>query len=85
MLNLRNSILLSRILALVIFGELLIMFSIKVNLLYVQNSTDRSCLLHLIKQNCFLKTFERILILMAQVSLYLFSLLELVLNCIIFL
>ena len=36
------------------------------------------CLQHLIKQNCFLKTFLRTLILMTQVSLYLFSLLELI-------
>ena len=43
------------------------------------------CLLHLIKQNCLLETFLRILILMTQVSLNMFSLLELILNCIIFL
>ena len=42
----------------------------------------RCCLLHLIKQNCLLKTFLRTLILMTQVSLYLFSLLELIWNCI---
>ena len=36
------------------------------------------CLQHLIKQNCFLKTFLRTQILMTQVSLYLFSLLELI-------
>ena len=35
-------------------------------------------LLHLIKQNYLLKTFLRTLILMTQVSLYLFSLLELI-------
>ena len=39
---------------------------------------SRCCLLHLIKQNCLLKTFLRTLILMNQVSLYLFSLLELI-------
>ena len=39
---------------------------------------------HLIKQNCLLKTFLSMLILMIQVSLYLFSLLELIRNCIIF-
>ena len=33
---------------------------------------------HLIKQNCLLKTILRTLILMTQVSLYLFSLLELI-------
>ena len=35
-------------------------------------------LLHLIKQNCLLKTFLRTLLLMNQVSLYLLSLLELI-------
>ena len=49
------------------------------------STTQRCCLLHLIKQNCLLKTFLRTLILMTQVSLYLFSLLELIWNCIIFL
>ena len=33
---------------------------------------------HLVKQNCLLKTFLRTLILMTQVSIYLFSLLELI-------
>ena len=41
-------------------------------------SGPRCCLLHLIKQNCFLKTFRRTLILITQGSLYLFSLLELI-------
>ena len=41
------------------------------------------CLLHLIKQNCLLKTFLRTLILMTQVSPYLISLLELIWNFII--
>ena len=41
-------------------------------------SSPRCCLLHLIKQNCFLKTFRRTLILITQGSLYLFSLLELI-------
>ena len=51
---------------------------LKVDLLYLLYSTARRCcLLHLIKQNCFLKTFLRTLTLMTQVSLYLFSLLEL--------
>ena len=55
------------------FGELLIVFSTKVNQLYLLCSTaQRGCLLYLIKQNCFLKTFLRTLILMTQVSLYLF-------------
>ena len=61
-------------------------FSAKVNLLYLVYSMDRRCcLLHLTKQIYLLKTFLRILILMTQVSLYLFSLLELIWNCIIFL
>ena len=51
----------------------------KVNLLYLLYSTDRRCcLLHLIKQNYLLKTFPRTQILMTLVSLYLFSLLELI-------
>ena len=70
---------LPRNLALRTFGELLIVFSTKVNLLYLFNSTDQRCyLLHLIKQNYLLKTFPRTQILMALVSLYLFSLLELI-------
>ena len=47
--------------------------------------TWRCFLLHLIKQNCLLKTFVRTLILMTLVSLYLFSLIQLIWNCIIFL
>ena len=38
----------------------------------------RCCLLHLIKQNCLLKTFLKTLILMTQVSLFLLFLLELI-------
>ena len=73
---------LPRQLALGTFGELLIVFSAKVNLLYLPYSTDRRyCLLHLIKQNYLLKTFPRTQILMTLVSLYLFSLLELIRNC----
>ena len=72
-------------LALRTFGELLIVFSTKVNLLYLLYSvTWRCCLLHLIKQNCLLKTFLITLILMTRVSLHQFSLLELIKNCIIF-
>ena len=68
------------------FGELPIVFSTKVNLLYLLYSMSwRCCLLHLIKQHCLLKTFLRTLILMTQVSLNLVSLLELTWNCIIFL
>ena len=44
-----------------------------------------SCLLHLIKQSCFLKSFLRTLILMIQVSLFLLSVLELIWNFIIWL
>ena len=39
----------------------------------VCSMTRRCCLLHLIKQNCLLKIFVRTLILMTQVSFYLFS------------
>ena len=51
----------------------------KGNLLYLPYSMDRRyCLLYLIKQNYLLKTFPRTQILIALVSLYLFSLLELI-------
>ena len=70
-----------RNLALGTFGKLLMVFSTKVNLLYfLYLTTWRCCLLHLIKQNYLLKAFLRTLILMALVSLYLFSLLELIWN-----
>ena len=56
--NKTKSPLLPRNLGLVTSGELLIVFSIKVNLLYLLYSADRRCcLLHLIKQNCLLKIF----------------------------
>ena len=56
MLITQKSPLLPRNLALVAFGELLIVFSMKVNLLYLLYSTAQSCcLLHLIKQNCLSK------------------------------
>ena len=49
--------LLPRNLALVNFGELQIVFSTKVNLLYLLYlMVWRCCLLHLIRQNCLLKT-----------------------------
>ena len=55
----------SKNLALRTFGKMLILFSAKVNLLYLFfSTTQRCCLLHLIKQNCLLKTFLRTLILM---------------------
>ena len=70
---------LPRNLALRTFGELPIVFATKVNLLYLfYSTTQRCCLLHLIKRNCLLETFLRTLTLMTQVSLYLFSLLELI-------
>ena len=51
-----------RNLALGTLGKLLIVFSTKVNLLYRLYSTACRCnLLHLIKQNCLLKTFLRTL------------------------
>ena len=54
----QKSPLLPRSLALVTSGELLIVFSTKVDLLYLLYSTvGRFCLLHLIKQNCMLKIF----------------------------
>ena len=73
-------------LVLVTFGKLLIVLLTKVNLLYLLYSmVQRCCLLDLIKQNSLLKTTLRTLIFMTQVSLYLFSLLKLIWNCIIFL
>ena len=49
---------LPRNLALRTFGKLLIVFSTKVNLLYLLYSTNQRCFfLHLIKQNYLLKTF----------------------------
>ena len=58
MLIKQKSPLLHRNLALVTSGKFLIVFSTKVNLLYLLYSmAQRSCLLHLIKQNCLLKIF----------------------------
>ena len=75
----KESISLPRNLALGTFGRLLTVSSTKVNLLYLLYSTDwRCCLLHLIKQNYLLKAFPRTQVLMTLVSLYLFSLLELI-------
>ena len=63
MLTKQKSPSLPRNLALTIFGKLLIVFSTKVNLLYLFFSmAPRGCLLHLIKQNRLLKTFLRTLI-----------------------
>ena len=73
MLIKQNNQSLPRNLALETFGELPIVFLTKVNLLYLLYSTGRRCcLLHLIKQNSLLKTLLRTLILITQVSLYLF-------------
>ena len=79
MLIKQKSPLLPRNLALVTSGELLIVFSTKVNLLYLLYSMGRRCcLLHLIKQNCLLQTFLKTLILMTQVFPYLLFFLELI-------
>ena len=60
------------------FGELVIVFSTDVNLLYILYLTAwRHCFLDLIKQNGLLKTFRRSLISMTWISLYLFLLLKL--------
>ena len=77
---------LRRNLALRTFGKLPKVFWTKVNLLNLLYLTaQRSCLLHLTRQNCLLKTFLRTLMLMTWVSFYLFSVLELIWNCITFL
>ena len=69
----QKSPLLPRNLPVVTFGELSVVFSTKVNLLYLLYSVaQRCCLLHLIKQNCLLKTFLRTLILVTHVSLPVF-------------
>ena len=58
MLIKQKSQLLPRNLALMTSAELLIVFSTKVNLLYLLYSMGRRCcLFHLIKQNCLLKIF----------------------------
>ena len=57
--------------ALKTFGELPIVFSTKVYLLYLLYSTAwMCCLLHLLKQNCLLKTFLKTLILMTQAPVF---------------
>ena len=66
------------------FVEWQIVFSTKVNLLYLLFSTaQRCCLLHLIQKNCFQKSFLGTLLLKIQVSLYLLTLQELIWNYII--
>ena len=60
MLTKQKSPLLPRNLALETFGDLLIVFSTKINLLHLLYSTSRRCcLLHLIKQNCFLRNYPK--------------------------
>ena len=79
MLIKQKSPLLPRNLASGTFGGLLMVFSLKVNLLFPLNLMAwRGFLLHMIKQNCLRKTFLRTLILMTQLSLHLLSLLELI-------
>ena len=61
MLIKQKSPLLPRNVALVTSGELLIVFSTRVNLLYFLYSTAQKCyLLHLIKQNCLLKIYSNL-------------------------
>ena len=65
-------------LAHVIFNESLIVFLVKENLLYLLCLMSlRYCFQHLMKKNCLLKAFLRILILMTRVSLYLLLILYL--------
>ena len=86
MLIKQNDPSLLRNMAIKILAKFLIVFSTKVNLLYLLYSTVPEDLsLHLIKQNCLLKTFLRTLILMTQLSLYQFAFLKLIWNCVIFL
>ena len=60
-------------------GKLQIVCSTEVSLLYfIDIMALRSCLLHVIQQNCLMKTFPRFLFLMTRTSLYLLSLLDLI-------
>ena len=74
-------------LALGTFGEFLVVFSTKVNLLHLVyllwNSPEALSSASDKAKFYLLKTFLRMLILMTQVPLYLFSFLELIWNCII--
>ena len=86
MLMKQKSVSLPRNLANITFGELLIMFSTMLSMLYLfYLMALRCCLLQLINQYCFLITFLRTLILMSQISFYLLSLLGLFRKCAIFL
>ena len=60
------------------FGELLTVFSAKLNLLFFLYSTSRRCFSSASDKARLLKTFLVTLILMTLVSLYLLSLLELI-------
>ena len=65
--------------------KLLLVLLTKINLLYLLYSTaGRYCVLHVIRQNYSLKGFQRTLVLVTWVSLYLLSPLEFTGNCIIF-
>ena len=67
----------------VTFGKLLRLFSGKVNLLHLLYSMpQRQGYVHPIKQICVMKTFLITLILMTQISIYLFSLVEIIENII---
>ena len=60
MLIKQKSPLLPRNLAVMTFGELLVVFSTKVNLLYLLYSmAQKCCLLHLIKHNCLAENFSK--------------------------
>ena len=69
---------LPRNVALGTFGELLTLFSTKLNLLFLLYSTDRRCFSSASDKARLLKTFLITLILLTLVSLYLLSLLELI-------
>ena len=85
MLIKQKNLSLPRSLLLATFGELLLLFSIKVMLLYLLYLTDlRLCLQLLIKQKCLQNAFLRAQILIFHVSLYLLFLLGLIWKCIIF-
>ena len=71
-----------RNLVFVTFGELLIVFSTKINLLYLLYLTDPRCFLRfLLKQSCLRKTFLKTQILLTQFALYLLVLLGLISSC----
>ena len=78
MLIKQKSPLLPKNLALVTFGKLLIVFSTKVNLLYLLFNGPEMLSSASDKAKLCAENLLRTLILMTQVSLYLFSLLELI-------